>query len=141
MGFNHPQVKTRLATASDMPELSKLQVTCHTPSFHEDDDVFRCMVEHRMSYVAEDANSPGSLVGYAMVHSIEDPLAPPCLNSAEGGSAEESMMSGKATCADDNFCVNSEGYRTHVFIHDVSVQVGTSDRLACNRLACHVFHY
>lgn len=112
--------RVRSASVEDLPELNKLQQACYPPSFYEDPEVFQSILEHNMSYVVE---GPKGLVGYGLVHSIEDPSNPPCLNTSDEGSERSSEHSGSSSSG-------SVGYKGHVFIHDVSVEVGRGTRSA-----------
>ena len=101
-------VAVRLAISEDTDELNQVQHACFPQSFHEDPAVFKTMVQHNMSLVVQ---SEAGLLGYGLVHSIQDPESPPCLNTIEDA----------AQCSNQTSAVPH--YDGHVFIHDVSIHV------------------
>lgn len=88
-------LRLRIAEDGDLNALNDLQRNCYPPSFHEDPDVFLTMVNRRMSLVlyrpAADGTQltqlhpelSGEIIGYALVHGLQDPDKLPCLNTAE----------------------------------------------------------
>lgn len=118
----------RPANVADMPDLNGLQRVCYPPFFYEEPEVFEKMVKHRMSVVAELVDertaSRKKLVGYGLVHGIDNPLIPPCLNTAEEAGPCDS---GNQHHDEEQGAVNRLAYCNHVFIHDVSVHVSVAN--------------
>jgi hypothetical protein len=68
-----------VATLNDIPQMHRIQQECYPPNLIESTTTFETIVKCKMSFVVGDMDTK-HILGYALVHNIENENEPPCLN-------------------------------------------------------------
>lgn len=109
----------RNAHEKDSIEMMRIQQLSYQPFLHEDQVTFIKIIDAQMSIVAISCKK---MIGYGLVHTIEDEDSPPLLNHI-------------STCIVENSIPNKNIWTGNIFIHDVAVD---PDIRGCGVATCIV---